>query len=108
TNSLTVLVRHSIAASRFFASVGSGIPGSIAEYRKGDRAEAFRAMGGTAASLAEAIDGAIAEAEEILSQGTVSHLLTEIGWPDEAPEIPMRTGAEILVNGVAHVREHVG
>ncbi|MEX0781192.1 MAG: DinB family protein [Dehalococcoidia bacterium] len=108
TNSLTVLTRHCIAASRFFGGVASGVPGSIAEYRKGDRAEAFRAMGGNAASLTLTIDGAIAEAGQILAKGTDAHLAEMIGWPHEAPDIPIRTGAEILVNGVAHLREHVG
>ncbi|MGH2607963.1 MAG: DinB family protein [Tepidiformaceae bacterium] len=108
TNSLTVLTRHCIAASRFFGGVASGVPGSIAEYRKGDRAQAFHAMGGSAASLAAAIDGAIAEAGQILSKGTDAHLAELIGWPDEAPDMPTRTGAEILVNGVGHLREHVG
>ena len=108
TNSLTVLVRHCVAASRFFGGVASGIPGSIAEYRKGDRAEAFRAQGGSALTLAAAIDGATDEAERILTAGTDAHLAEMIGWPEEAPDIPVRTGAEILVNGVGHLREHVG
>lgn len=108
TNSLTVLVRHAVAASRFFAGVASGIPGSIAEYRKGDRAEAFRAEGGTAATLTTAIDGAVEEAQRIFARGTDAHLAAMIGWPAEAPDVPVRTGAEILINGVGHLREHVG
>lgn len=108
TNSLTVLTRHCIAAARFFAGVASGIPGSIAEYRRGDRAEAFRAMGGSAATLTAAIDAVMEEIGEIHANGTAAHLAEMIGWPDEAPDMPTRTGLEILVNGVGHLREHVG
>lgn len=108
TNSLTVLTRHSIAACRFFFGVASGVPGSIAEYRKGDRADAFRAEGGTASSLTKAIDDFLPAMARIVGRGTDAHLADLIGWPDEAPDVPMRTGAEILVSGVGHLREHVG
>jgi hypothetical protein len=108
TNSLTVLTRHSIAACRFFFGVAAGIPGSIAEYRKGDRAEAFRSMGGTAATLTKAIDDFLPEMAAITAGGTEGHLAEMIGWPEEAPDVLTRTGAEILVNGVGHLREHVG
>ena len=108
TNSLTVLTRHSLAACRFFFGVVSGQPASIAAYRKGDRAEAFRAMGGTASTLAAAIDAGMTDFEQILSPGTEAHLDEMYGWPDEAPDIPTRTGREILVNGIGHLREHVG
>src|SRR5688572_26074673 len=70
TNSLTVLTRHTIAAARFFLRAASGMPGSVAEYRKGDRAEAFRAMGGTATSLTAAVDAFLPEMETILLAGT--------------------------------------
>ncbi len=108
TNSLTVLTRHCIAAARFFFGVASGIPGSAAEYRRGDRAEAFRAQGGDAAGLTRAIDEFVPEMERILSAGRQEHLTEMIGWPDEAPDMGTRSGAEILVSSVGHLREHVG
>jgi hypothetical protein len=108
TNSLTVLTRHSIAASRFFFGVASGRPGSIAAYRRGDRAEAFRSQGGDAAGLTRAIDAFLPEMDSILTGGTEAHLGEMTGWPEEAPEVPVRTGAEILVSGIGHLREHVG
>ncbi len=108
TNSLTVLTRHSLAACRFFFGVVSGQPGSIANYRKGDRAEAFRAEGGTATSLTEAIDAALKDFDTVLAPGTEAHLNEMIGWPNEAPDIPTRSGREILINGIGHLREHVG
>lgn len=108
TNSLTVLTRHSLAACRFFFGAVSGEPGSIAEYRKGDRAEAFRAQGGTATTLTAAIDAGVRDLAVILAPGAESHLAAMIGWPAEAPDVPTRTGAEILVNGIGHLREHVG
>ena len=108
TNSLTVLVRHCVAAARFFYGVASGIPGSVAEYRRGDRAEAFRAVGGDAQTLAKLIDDFLPEVERILGQGTAPHLFENYGWPEEAPDMPTRTGAEMLVSGAAHIREHVG
>ncbi len=107
-NSLTVLTRHSLAACRFFFGVVSGQPGSIAEYRKGDRAEAFRAQGGTCATLTAAIDDALNDFETVLAPGAEAHLNEMIGWPDEAPDIPTRSGREILINGIGHLREHVG
>jgi hypothetical protein len=108
TNSLTVLTRHSIAASRFFLGVASGRPGSVAEYRKGDRADAFRAQGGNASALTRAIDDFLPEMASILAAGSDAHLMEMIGWPDEAPDIPTRSGAEVLVAGIGHLREHVG
>jgi hypothetical protein len=108
TNSLTVLVRHCIAAARFFFGVASGIPGSVAEYRRGDRAEAFRAQGGSAAELTRAIEEFLPEMERILSGGRDEHLEELVGWPAEAADIPTRSGAEILVAGIGHLREHVG
>lgn len=108
TNSLTVLTRHSLAACSFFFAVVAGQPGSIADYRKGDRAEAFRAQGGTAATLTRAIDTGLRDFEAILAPGTDAHLAEMIGWPDEAPDIPTRSGREILINGIGHLREHVG
>jgi uncharacterized damage-inducible protein DinB len=108
TNSLTVLTRHSLAACRFFFGVASGQPGSIAEYRTGDRADAFRAMGGTSATLTSAIDAGLRDFEVRLASGSEAHLAEMIGWPHEAPDIPTRSGREILINGIGHLREHVG
>jgi hypothetical protein len=108
TNSLTVLTRHCIAAARFFFQVASGQPGSIAEYRKGDRAEAFKAQGGNAAELIRAIDEFLPEMGSILAGGSEEDLAAMTGWPDEAPDVPTRSGAEILVAGIGHLREHVG
>ena len=108
TNSLTVLVRHSMSSARFFYSVASGRPGSFADYRAGDRSEAFAAEGGNALSLTQAIDDFLPELEVILGGGSDQHLTEMIGWPGEAPEMPTRTGMEVLIAGVGHLREHVG
>jgi hypothetical protein len=108
TNSLTVLVRHSISSARFFFGVASGRPGSFAEYTKGDRSEAFAAEGGNAETLRQAIDDFLPEFETILAGGRDEHLTEMIGWPEEAPQMPTRTGMEVLIAGVGHLREHVG
>ncbi|HEX6031092.1 MAG TPA: DinB family protein [Tepidiformaceae bacterium] len=108
TNSLTVLVRHSMSSARFFYGVASGRPGSAAEYRRGDRAEAFQAQGGNAQTLVQAIDDFLPGLESILAGGKEEHLSQMIGWPDEAPDMGTRTGMEVLIAGVGHLREHVG
>ena len=50
TNSLAVLVMHSVTATRFFLLAGSGQPGDIMEYRSGDRVEAFDTKSATVPS----------------------------------------------------------
>ncbi len=55
TNSVNVLVAHSIAATRFFMGLGAGRPGSITRYRSEDRARAFETRGSAPAQLIAAV-----------------------------------------------------
>ena len=108
TNSLAVLVRHGISATRFFLNAGSGSVGSISDYRAGERAEAFKASSATVEGLVAEMAAFEAEAENILAAGTDAHLVAAVAWPDAKPPIPSRTGAGALVHAVGHLREHVG
>jgi len=108
-NSITVLVAHAITSTRFFLRAGSGDVGSIAEYRAGERAEAFRTANVPKQQLLEMIDAFPAEAEAILSQGTEAHLAGPVSMPttDNLP-VPERNGAGTLMAAIGHLREHVG
>jgi hypothetical protein len=106
TNSIAVLTMHGLTATRFFFKVACGEIGSLAEYRAGDRAEAFATAGGTAFDLQAEIDACLPELEEILSKGRPEHLEPAISWPED-PNL-VRTGYGFLINTLAHLREHVG
>lgn len=107
-NSLAVLAVHSVTATRFFLKCGCGQIGSIAEYRRTERAEAFQTSGATVAGLSAAFEGLSGEAEAILGGGQESHLLLTVSWPDADPPVPARSGAASLFAAVGHLREHVG
>lgn len=108
-NSATVLVVHSITATRFFLNAGSGKPGSITEYRANERAAAFRSQGLGKAELLAMIDTFGGEAESILAAGTEQQLSSAIEMPttDNLP-VPTRNGAGTLFAAIGHLREHVG
>ncbi len=108
TNSIAVLVVHSIGATRFFLKAGSGDIGSLMTYRQTERADAFKTAGATVAGLREQMAALEAEAERIVAGGTEAHLLVPVAWPDAVPPIPARTGAGSPVHAVGHLREHVG
>lgn len=108
-NSLAVLVVHSLSATRFFLRAGSGHVGSLADYRSGARAAAFRTAGVGKPELLEMIAAFSDEAESILANGTGEHLVmrVELIAQDNLP-VPVRNGAGTLFAAIAHLREHVG
>ena len=107
SNSLAILSAHSIVASRYLFSCGSGAPRSFTAYRAGERAASFESTSATVASLEAAINAALAEFETILGGGRDAHLPEIISWPGEEGA-PTRSGALCLVHACAHLREHVG
>lgn len=106
TNSLAVLVMHSIPATRFWLAAGSGRPVSLAAYRTEERAPAFDVANRSRAELEAAIDTAIPELESLLREGSEEHLGATCSWPED-PAMD-KTGAQCLVHALAHLREHVG
>lgn len=107
TNSLAVLVAHSITATEFWVDAGAGQPRSIAAYRSGERAASFAAGPASAASLQGDIDRCIAGLAETFARGTEADLLAVVEWPgvDDAPKA---TGYECLHRAIGHLREHGG
>jgi hypothetical protein len=108
-NSFAVLVVHSITATRFFLRAGSGETGSLADYRAGARAEAFRTAGVGKQEILGAIGAFRDEAAGIVAAGTEEHLSARIELiaEDNLP-VPVRNGAGTLFAAIAHLREHVG
>lgn len=109
SSSLAVLVVHSITATRFFLRAGSGEAGSLADYRAGERAEAFRTSGIGKEELLAEIAAFWDEAEGVVVGGTEEHLSArvELIAADNLP-VPVRNGAGTLFAAIAHLREHVG
>ena len=108
-SSLTVLVAHSLTATRFFLRAGSGEVGSLVEYRANERAEAFRSSGINKAELLKMIANFDLEAATILGEGTEAHLSATIEMPsNDGLPIPTRNGAGTLMAAIGHLREHVG
>lgn len=108
-NSATVLVVHSITATRFFLNAGCGNVGSIAGYRANERAAAFRSRDIMKAELLASIDAFGTEAESILSAGTEAHLSSTIEMlTNDGLPVPTRNGAGTLFAAIGHLREHVG
>jgi hypothetical protein len=108
-NSVTVLVMHSITATRFFLRAGSGHVGSITEYRSGERAEAFRAGNMPKDRLLLLLNEFEAEAATILGAGTDAQLAGTVSMPTtDGPPVPDRNGAGTLMAAIAHLREHLG
>jgi hypothetical protein len=108
-NSVSVLVAHSITATRFFLNAGVGAPGSMTDYRSTERAEAFRTRGLSKADLLARIDAFNVEAEAILSSGIEAHLERTIELPtSDGLPVPTRNGAGSLMAAIGHLREHVG
>jgi uncharacterized damage-inducible protein DinB len=107
-NSIAVLAVHSVTATRFFLKCGCGEVGSIAEYRRGERAAAFGTNEATGSELIATLQALSEDAEFILSAGTERQLTEAVTWPDAEPPVPTRTGAGSLVAAVGHLREHVG
>ena len=108
-NSATVLVMHSITATRFFLRAGSGHVGSITEYRSGERAEAFRAGNLPKDRLLLLLSEFESEAAGILQAGTESQLSQTVSMPsNDGLPVPDRNGAGTLMAAIGHLREHVG
>jgi Protein of unknown function (DUF664) len=108
TNSIAVLVVHSVGATRFFLKAGTGDVGSLLTYRQTERADAFKTIGATVAGLCDQMAAFEVEAARIVANGADAHLLVAVAWPDVRPPIPARTGAGSLIHAVGHLREHVG
>lgn len=108
-SSVAVLAVHCVTATRFFLRAGSGNAGSLADYRAGERAEAFRTSGAGKQEILRAIAAFGDEAAEIVARGTDEHLSArvELVAADDLP-VPVRTGAGTLFAAIAHLREHVG
>jgi hypothetical protein len=106
-NSIAVLVEHSITATRFWMDAGSGRLRSLADYRRGERADSFRAAGARAPEWQERIDEYLSELETALSSATADDLERVAAWPDVA-DAPRASGHECLQRAIGHLREHVG
>lgn len=106
TNSLAVLASHSATATRFWLSSGAGESKSIDEYRKDDRAPSFAVEGGAADEFLAQFDAVLAGLATLFASATESHLAAEVAQP--ADPSMTRSGAECLVHGIGHLREHVG
>jgi hypothetical protein len=106
-NTISVLVTHSITATRFWMDAGAGRQRSIAEYRAGERAESFRTGGTGAAALQSQIDAYVSEMEAALGTATAADLVRVAAWPD-VDDAPTASGYECLHRAIAHLREHVG
>lgn len=108
-NTLSVLVVHSLTASRFFLRAGCGQVGSMVEYRAGERAAAFRTQGVERTELLRTIDDFSVEAAELLLTGTEANLSATINLPtNDGLPVPIRNGAGTLMAAIGHLREHVG
>lgn len=108
-SSLAVLVAHSITATRFFLRAGSGEAGSLADYRAGARAEAFRTADVGKQELLGAVGAFRDEAVDIVAGGTEEHLSARIELiAEDNLSVPVRNGAGTLFAAIAHLREHVG
>lgn len=108
TNSVNVLVAHSIAATRFFMGLGCGRPGSITQYRREDRARAFEARGSTPVQMMAAVEAFSRELEDMLAGGSPADLERVNTWRDEGETEIEPSGMEALFRAVGHLREHVG
>lgn len=106
-NSIAVLVAHSLTATHFLFSCGSGLKRSFTSYRSGERAPSFEVEWATVAIVTKAIDDALAEFATILANGTEENLAEDITWPGEEGWL-LRTGALSVVHAAAHLREHAG
>jgi len=105
-NPLSVLIVHSLTASRFLIGLGCGRAASLSEYRAGERAASFATKSATVPSLRAQIDAMQAEIVSLLESGTQTHLEAWIDFPEDASFA--KSGVQCLVHGVAHLREHVG
>jgi hypothetical protein len=105
-NSLTVLVRHSVTATRFLAASAAGLAPDRAAYIEKERLPSFRARGASVASLAAEVESLALDLPAIFDNGTDASLAAASPWP--WPEGRHPSGAELLVHTVAHLREHVG
>ena len=105
-NSIAVLVRHALSATRFWLRNGSGQIDSISRYRAEERLPAFQTAGATVAELETAIDAATAEFETILSGGTEECLDTMVSWPEDPNAGRMAISG--LMHATSHLAEHVG
>lgn len=106
TNSLAVLVLHSLSATRFLFGCSCGAGESITAYRQGERAAAFATRRATQTQLEDAIDAALPAIEALAARGTEETLRATVSFPED-PSVS-RTGYGFLFHSIAHLREHAG
>jgi len=100
TNSLTAITTHAIGATRNWLCIAVAAP-----WPERDRASEFRATSEDAGALVSYLDGIEADCLRLIDEAR------DIDW--SATRKGLRPGQEIsaawaLVNGVDHLREHVG
>lgn len=105
TSSVAVLAIHGLSSLRFWVAAGAGLEPSQEVYLREERPEAFRSRDRKVPGLVEAIDAARGQLRETLAKGDERALEAQVPFETEGRRL---TGAECLVRGVAHLREHVG
>jgi uncharacterized damage-inducible protein DinB len=105
-SSIAVLTVHCIVSAEWFATAATAAPRDRAEYRANERAEAFRTQGQTVEQLRARLADLAPRLEWILAEATDATLEAPLPWAEDSGR--HRTGAEAVVAGIAHLREHVG
>ncbi|MFN0145282.1 MAG: DinB family protein [Dehalococcoidia bacterium] len=106
-NSLAVLVRHGLTATRFLSATAAGLEPDRAAYMANDRAEAFAASGTTPEVLRGEIAAALPEIEAALARGSDAALTAQASWAlGGSTRFP--SGAELLIHAMGHLKEHTG
>lgn len=105
TSSVAVLTVHGLSSLRFWVAAGTGLEPSQQAYLEEDRPEAFRSRDRTAVELLGEIDRTREEVHSTLARGDEPALSALVPFETDGRRL---SGAECLVRGVAHLREHVG
>ena len=101
-NPLSVLVVHSLVATRYLVGLGCGDIRDFQAYRANERAAAFETTGKTVQVLLAEIETAFGEIERLCGDGTESDLVRE------STTLVTATGLQFLIHAIGHLREHVG
>lgn len=105
-NSIVVLTRHSLTATKFLAATAAGLAPDREAYREGARAASFRASGLAGAALVADIELARGRIAAILADGSEESLAADASWAWPDGRVP--TGAELLIHTAGHLSEHGG
>jgi hypothetical protein len=106
TNSALVLTRHGISASAYMIGCAAGRNPDRNAYLREDRPAAFASRGATIAGLRAEVAAARAALPAALAPVTDASLAAPAAW--SWPEGGTPAGAELLIHGAGHLREHVG